>query len=385
MTQTIHVDLAILGGGCAGLSLARELAALEIKKNVAVFEPRDAYQDDRSWCFWATEQHPLTALVSHSWSSWLFGQEGQDMQARDCAGHHYQYIRSADFYRESLKALGNCPAINLHLGSAVSSVTPHEDGWKVVLTNQNTYIAQQVVDTRPPAQEVLDCSTLFQCFLGAEIKLERPLRSNQDQMELMTDMRSVNGEFCFTYVLPYAPDHLLVEVTFFSRTPLTRGQLQSELDHLLTQRGWSDARTIRTECASLPMGLPEPPKNLAAPISAGLRGGALRPSSGYGFMRIQRWAQSCAKLYHERGDLLPQTRSGFWLEQMDKLFLAVLKKEPRLAPLIFERLLGKLEPERFIRFMNDRASLSDCLHVVACLPKMPFLRALVSRRSQSLP
>ena len=385
MTQTIHVDLAILGAGCAGLSLARELAVLDIKKSVVVVEPRDTYQDDRSWCFWATQEHQLTALVSHTWSSWLFGQAGQEVHARDCAGHHYQYIRSADFYRESLKALAKCPSIKLHAGSAVSSVTSHEDGWEVVLTNRNTYIAQQVVDTRPPSQEVVAQSTLFQCFFGAEIKLERPSGISLEQMELMTDMRIVNGDFCFTYILPYATDHLLVEVTFFSQTPLTLGQLQSELDHLLTQRGWRNAKTIRTEFAYLPMGLPEPPKDLAAPISAGLRGGALRPSSGYGFMRIQRWAQSCAKLYHERGNLLPQTRSGFWLKQMDKLFLAVLRKEPTLAPLIFERLLGQLEPERFVRFMDDRASLSDCLHVIACMPKVPFLRALVSRQSQPSP
>jgi len=382
MTRTKHVDLAILGGGCAGLSLARELAALNVKRDVVVLEPRETYFDDRSWCFWATNQHPLAAWVSHTWSTWLFGREDQDTQARDCSGFGYQYIRSADFYRESLKALSQCPTINLELGSAVSSVTSHEVGWEVVAGNQDTYIARQVVDTRPPPQDVLDQSMLFQCFLGAEIKLERPASIGQGQMELMTDMRIVNGEFCFTYILPYTPSHLLVEVTFFSSHPPTRSQLQAELDRLLAKRGWTGAKTIRTESGSLPMGLPDLPQDPAAPLRAGLRGGALRPSSGYGFMRIQRWAASCAKLYHEQGDLLPQTKSGFWLQKMDTLFLAVLKKDPALAPVIFERLLGQLEPERFVRFMDDRARLSDCLHVVACLPKMPFLKALVSKRSQ---
>jgi len=66
MSTTRAVDLAILGGGCAGLSLARELAANQVKRSVIVIEPRQAYEDDRSWCFWAADQHQFQDWVSFS-------------------------------------------------------------------------------------------------------------------------------------------------------------------------------------------------------------------------------------------------------------------------------------------------------------------------------
>jgi lycopene beta-cyclase len=95
-------------------------------------------------------------------------------------------------------------------------------------------------------------------------------------------------------------------------------------------------------------------------------------------MRIQRWAALCAEHYCKQGDVIAQTASGFWLQQMDQLFLSVIQRQPTLAPILFDKLLGQPQTERFIRFMNDRASLLDFIYVVACLPKAPFIQSLIS-------
>jgi len=379
MSTTRAVDLAILGGGCAGLSLARELAANQVKRSVIVIEPRQAYEDDRSWCFWAADQHQFQDWVSFSWATWSFGQNGELTASRHQPGIRYQYIRSADFYRKSLALIQTCQAIDVRLGQTVTALTPHEQGWEVE-TDAGIYMARQVLDTRPPAQVRIDQSTLLQCFLGVEIELEQAARTDATQLELMTDMRVANGDFCFTYVLPYTQTHLMVEVTFFAKERVALDTLQSELDQLLKRRGWSEARIIRQEHGTLPMGLPkEMPSSSNQPPQAGMRAGALRPSSGYAFMRIQRWAQRCAQQYVANGHLHAQTGSSFWLQKMDQLFLDVIKKEPKLAPLMFEALLGQLSPARFIRFMDDQATLSDCLHVIACMPKAAFLKTLFFR------
>ena len=372
----IHVDLAILGGGCAGLSLARELAKCHTQRSVVVIEPRQTYQDDRSWCFWADDSQMLSPWFDHSWPRWSFGKKDAQQQHRGCDDFPYRYIRSIDFYSANLATIKACPSIDLKLGQAVTELTTLDAGWQITTTCE-TYIAQQVVDTRPPAQTQLDQSTLQQCFLGAEIKLNRPANIDTQAVELMTDMRQVDGEFCFTYVLPFAPDHLLVEVTFFAKHPPTRTSLQNQLNKLLIARGWSDAEILRTEFAKLPMGMPlKTNAKQKQPLLAGMRGGALRPSSGYGFLRIQDWAEHCAKQYITDGTLVRQTTSGYWLQKMDQIFLNVLQHEPARAAEIFDTLLSKTEPARFIRFMNDQATRSDCLKIVACLPKWPFLKAL---------
>lgn len=377
MSKPQSVDLAILGAGCAGLSLARELAKSQVTRSVLVIEPRETYQDDRSWCFWAPDQHAQSGLVSHGWPRWLFGLAGKAPSARTCPGYRYQYIRSSDFYQDSLACIGTCAAIDLKMGESVTALAPHLSGWQIT-TTAGTYLANQVIDTRPPTKQRLEQSTLQQCFLGVEIQLPHENTVDIGVAELMTDMRIVDGEFCFTYVLALAPDRLLVEVTFFARTPPSRATLQSQLTQLLADRGWAGATVLRTEFAELPMGMPdEPASDQTQLLSAGLRGGALRPSSGYGFLRIQHWASHCAALYQANGTLLPQTTSGFWVKKMDQLFLSVLHQEPALAADLFNQLFGHTEPARFVRFMNDEASLSDCLHIVACLPKTPFLKALL--------
>lgn len=375
------IDLAILGAGCAGLSLARELALRGVKQSVLILEPRQEYEDDRSWCFWSKAQgnlsNELAPLISHSWPGWAFGLRGHTQESRSCQGIYYHFVRSIDFYKNCLATLGKCASVQLRMGSSVTGLTPHEKGWFVTCSDGN-YIAKQVVDTRPPHASLIEQSTMFQCFMGVELKLDDLGSVNETEVELMTQMHIDNNTFCFNYVLPYSHNRLLAEVTLFADTPLSPQELQTKLDKLLINRGWQHHGILRREYGILPMGLPPVESNLdSMPIQAGMRGGALRPSSGYGFMRIQRWASLCAQQYCNTGQLLPQVTSGFWIQLMDKIFLNVLKMEPQLTPELFHRLIGKLPPDRFVRFMNDQASFYDCVCVMACLPKTPFLKALV--------
>ena len=47
-------DYIIIGGGCAGLSLAYELEINEKLKDktLAIIEPRSEYKKDKTWSFW---------------------------------------------------------------------------------------------------------------------------------------------------------------------------------------------------------------------------------------------------------------------------------------------------------------------------------------------
>ncbi len=374
LEPTQRVDLAIIGGGCAGLSLARELAARQTPQSIIILEPRTHYQDDRSWCFWSTPEHALSRLVRHSWSTWRFGLQGQAAKTKSSSLHPYQYIRSADFYLDSWEKIAQCPSITSRLGTTVLNLKKQDNGWHIE-TTQGSFFARQVIDTRPPSSTHFAQSTLYQCFLGAEIQLDRDINPGNFALELMTDMRVLNGEFCFTYLLPLGHDRILIELTLFASRPYTAEALREAFNQLLAERGLTDSPSLRIEYGNLPMGLPV---QRSDPPRAGLGGGALRPSSGYGFMRIQRWAEQCAEHYCKQGTVIPQTRSNFWLQKMDQLFLSVIQSQPSLAPTLFNKLLGKTQTERFIRFMNDRASLSDYLHIVLCLPKKPFIQALMS-------
>ena len=52
-------DYIIIGGGCAGLSLAYELEINDQLKDktLAIVEPRKKYERDKTWSFWKVFEH----------------------------------------------------------------------------------------------------------------------------------------------------------------------------------------------------------------------------------------------------------------------------------------------------------------------------------------
>ena len=95
----------------------------------------------------------------------------------------------------------------------------------------------------------------------------------------------------------------LVEWTRFSALPLPESQLVAELDETLARLSLGNVRVVRTERGVLPMGRP-PGRTPSLPgvVHAGVAGGAMRAASGYAFLRIQRWADFCARVSGKGSD-----------------------------------------------------------------------------------
>lgn len=384
-TEIIDTELLIIGGGCAGLSLASALIKRSYSKRVVILESRNHYVDDRSWCVWSDIESRAVENVSTSWSSWAFNIANSPVQKRSGEALSYKYIRSLDFYQRRFAEIKRTVNVSLHLNEAVEQISFEHSKW-VIKTSSSFISSTYLIDTRPPVSDILKKSILFQCFLGYEIELEKPLTTDVlETAELMTNMRLVEGEFCFNYILPISSTRLLVEVTFFARNPVPEEVIQTELSALLLQRGWATATIIRSEASTLPMGLPEPKtKYPLTRISAGIGGGALRPSSSYGFLRINRWADACAKELclgkPPQSHQDKRSLSDHVLRFMDLLFLNVIHRYPHLTPTVFARLFGSVKTPSFIRFMVDRPQIIDVVRVVMALPKIPFLNVLIRPR-----
>ena len=99
-------DYTIIGGGCAGLSLAYEL---EINnklsdKTLAIIEPRTEYQRDKTWSFWKTFPHNFEDCVIKSWDSFSINIPNKSKQV-ECESLPYQSIDSGLFYKKTLNKL----------------------------------------------------------------------------------------------------------------------------------------------------------------------------------------------------------------------------------------------------------------------------------------
>lgn len=369
--------LLILGGGCAGLSLAMQLAALgrDCPRTV-IIEPRTEYANDRTWCFWGSAAVPLADLSCHQWSTMMV-RAGRRIAFVDCAATPYRMIAAGDFYAAAQRAIAGNARITIAPGERVTAAPVRQGGRWQVTTDRASYAADTVVDTRPGAPAEQGGATLWQSFSGIEIDCDGAV-FDPDCVDLMDFSLADPDRIQFTYVLPLSAQRALIEVTVFDAMPLTAADLAASLALAVAARVHGlPYRIRRSEQGILPMGIvPTGVPHDPTYVRAGLGHGGARPSSGYAFQRIQRWAGQCAARVAAGLPLQGHVADPFLLQAMDQLFLSVLQSQPASAPALFVALFGQADGARVLRFLSDEGSLADYLGLIAALPARPFLQQI---------
>ena len=374
-------DLIILGGGCAGLSLAARLASASLPGcRTLVVESRTHYTNDRSWCFWVDEQSNGAYTVERQWSRMRLT-SGVQTTLVDCGLTPYQMLTAENFYGAVLSVISQAQNITLKVGTAVLTTPIKIDGSWRVSTDAGVFSGRMVVDTRPQQLPERDGALLWQSFYGQEIECDSPV-FDAACMDLMNFLPADSSCIPFVYVLPISPTRALVEVTVFGASPLAPAALRQSLDTAVAQRtGAAPSRVVRSEHGILPMGLVKPAQHPdPSRVRVGLTAGAARPSTGYAFQRIQRWAQDCALSISTTGLPVGHRPDPAPLRAMDRLFLDVLRADPQGGGQIFFSLFSAAHTPRVIRFLSGLGRVDDALAVVAAMPFKPFIRAALTPR-----
>jgi lycopene beta-cyclase len=341
-----------------------------------ILESRTEYIHDRTWCFWGHPEAEMQELVSHRWNNFSIS-TAADRIVRHCPESPYQMIPSGAFYSAAQERIARAPGMELLLGTDVTTDLSKSGGLWSLMSGKGELSAKWIVDTRPVTARGQTQPHLWQSFLGREIETEEDC-FDPDCAELMDFTECTPTQILFLYLLPLARNRALVEVTVFDRHPLNPRELESPLQSLLEKRlGGGLFSVWRSEHGILPMGHPPAtPGGETGSVRAGLTAGGARPSTGYAFQRIQRWARACAAAIERARAPLGHAADPIIPRAMDDLFLRVLRARPELAPELFLLLFRKVDPVRIARFMSDRGRLSDYAAVIAALPSAPFLREL---------
>lgn len=372
-------DLVILGGGCAGLSLSMALTAQDGQcPTTLVIESRTRYTNDRTWCYWGNESAHVPYPTQHHWQTMRVAHAGESVSL-DCGSTPYQMVAAHDYYAAARALIDREENMTLRLGTAVVGEPSHRGGLWTIRTSAGDVTARSIVDTRPPRLPRLDGATLWQSFYGREIECSEAV-FDPSSMDLMNFLPPDARHVPFVYVLPVTPTRALVEVTVFGATPLAPEALSARLDAALAERvGGAPFTTVRSEHGILPMGLTGAPGS-AAPghVKVGVMAGGARPSTGYAFQRIQRWAGECAQALVHGGHPVGHRPDPLPLRLMDQIFLDVLRAEPQRGGAIFYSLFSRADPVRVIRFLSGHAGIADSLAVVAAMPVLPFVKAALA-------
>jgi lycopene beta-cyclase len=201
-------------------------------------------------------------------------------------------VTSERFDRVVRAAIEERPGFDVLLGAEAVDIGANY----VRLANGDIVYATVVVDARGPDRASVDAATTgYQKFVGLEVRvpdhgLERPL--------LMDACVEQRDGFRFVYVLPFGPDHLLIEDTRFSDGPeLDVDALVGEVDDYAFERGYEIVETLRIEKGVLPLTW-QSDIDLGddhGPLVAGYQGGWFHPVTGYSFPVVLRLAMHIAR------------------------------------------------------------------------------------------
>lgn len=366
-----ELDILILGGGCAGLSLATRLSGAWPR--VGVVEPRSNYVEDRTWCHWYTEPHPFDTCIRKRWNQWQVS-HNNNMITRGSMALPYVAISSAEFYKTALRHCEDGNNIRLWLDTTAKDTAGQAGSWTVD-TSRGRLTARILIDARPPRTP----PNYGQFFRGVEIRTDRAC-FDPSSVGLMEFRPPHADGIDFVYVLPFATDHALVEVTRFGSEKPSSNLLETWLDAECQAHVDGAIKTVlRQETGALPMeagyGVAKGPSHGYARI--GLGGGAARPSTGYAFQRIQRMSDRLAAQIIGTSDTpwLDTRLDGPVTRVVDRLFLRVIRSAPEHGPELFCALFTNARSERLERFLSGSVTIRDRMSVITSLPPVLFLRA----------
>ena len=358
--QMEKYDIAIIGAGCAGLSLAYKL--IDSGLTVCVLEKFSRTERIRkTWSYWKNDSHPFDKLESNSYNS--LEVRHKDTTQLDCSKYNYVSIDSKDFDDFIIPQLDESANIELVFSSDIKKINKVNTHYNVEVDSKNISV-QHIFDSR---NESINAS-LYQVFHGYFIKLNNYKTVTPKLMDF-TDSK----DFHFFYVLPKDDGSILVESTYFSPKIYDKNEMTDAIKAYIKDNISDDYEIIRTEYGVIPMTSIEP-KVYNEINRIGISAGATRSSTGYTFMNIQRHTDYIANHLKKIPTNNP-LRTIRWkiLRKMDHVLLKIIYNKPSISKDIMFNLFKNNNSNSVIRFLSDTPSITDILKIIFNMPKLIFI------------
>jgi len=373
-------EYIILGAGCAGLSLCCYLLEQGVTDPILILDQKERFEDDRTWCFWDVEPTPFSHLAIKRWNSWSIHAQNRHV-VQTSERYPYLCLTAQDFYCHALETIAAHPNVTLRLGEAAAGYKelPEET---VVATERRAYKARFVFDGRglPPGSPLFeearrDSAWVPQRFVGLRIRTARPV-FDPEVCKLMDFSVGQGRGLRFVYVLPFGAREALVENVYLSETNLPLAEHRMEIfAYLESVYGLRPDEYVidGEERGYIPMTDYKFPRRVGErAYSIGMLGGGSRPSTGYTFVRIQRYCRAlAAALVH--GEEPPNRTDSRRFGVLDAIFLRFMLRHPERCPEVYARMFAGVPPESLVRFLTEKSTPADELRLIQALPKTPFL------------
>lgn len=379
----LEAEVAIVGGGAAGLSLARMLAQTPCGGTGAVLlfdtPERHLRPPERTWCFWDRAKGDLDAFTAASWPRVrVHGASGRVLESA-IAPMRYHMVRSADYERAVGRLLAGAGGVR----RIAATVTGVEDDARGALLRCATPEGRSeevrvrwVFDSRPLRPLPRARTLLLQHFRGWFVRTAEA-RFTPDAAVLM-DLRTPQPShgLSFGYVLPFDTHTALLEYTEFSSRPLDVPGYEAALRHYAGEVLRLGRYTVEsTEQGVIPMTDARLPQRVGRSVfRIGAAGGATRPATGYTFAAAQRQVRAVAAALRAGRTPVPPPAHSARARAMDAVLLRALDTGRVDGAAFFERLFARNPAGDVLRFLDGRTSALEDVRIGASAPVLPMLR-----------
>jgi len=350
-------DYVIIGGGCAGLSLAYELE-LHKKfedKTLAIIEPREEYNKDKTWSFWKVFSHNFEDCVKKSWNNFTINNSNKTKYV-ECQSTPYQTIDSGLFYEKILSKLKSNK--NIYFFKNIDEIN-----------NSNSLIFNSVPQLENNKEN------LWQHFCGVEIETEKKY-FDDNIFNLMDFDCEQRNKVHFFYTLPFSQKKALIETTWLSNLVDNSlkdydYQLKNYIEKKLNIKNY---KINFKETGAIPMFYSSTGKKNSQ-IDIGTAGGMTRLSTGYTFLNIQEQSKYIRKNFENIKNVKKFSLNKKY-QILDRIFLKVLLKNPDKMPKIFLRMF-ETSPKTIINFLSNKSNFFEDMEIILKMPKLVFLKEII--------
>lgn len=372
-------DFILAGGGAAGLSLALRLAQAFPDHKILILDREPKRTNDRTWCFWSVHPSPYPTATFRTWDRLAF--YGLNFsKTYVLSPYRYYLIRGIDFYRHAYDRLSSFPNVQFEYGE-LGGIQEDQEHASVSLNGmafEGKWVFSSLYDPQKISKQPRRYHYLKQHFRGWEIETSTPCFD--PQMPTLFDFRTPqDGQMRFMYILPFSEREAMVEYTLFSPEVLTDEEYDTALRNYIADILKIKEYQIKAvENGVIPMSDQPLPRKLGERILAvGTLGGRVKPSSGYAFLRIQKDSEAIVRSLLQQGHPfdLPDSPSRYHL--FDSIMLQVMQRHGGEMHHIFTQLFRNNPVQRVFAFLDENQSFPEDLKILASLPPLPFIRALL--------
>jgi len=338
-------DVAFVGGGLAATLLLNELRPASLGRVVVVDPWPLAERPPIHLSYWSQVPTPFDRFAIGAWRRASVADGPPEPLAPFCL----RLVRSTD----ALAGMA-WEGPNVHrLRATARSISRLSDGSYEILTDSGDVRASWVFDSACGIAPVFPSPRRPHAVLsgtGLRVEADRPVFDAN-----VATLFDPLDEASFAYLLPLDATRALLESASFGpagvgedRAPLLR--------YLRTKHPEAEFTVAHSEYGAIPLGFAPPRTSGPRHVLIGAKRGLVKPSAGYGVVRIARESERLGRMWSQNRRLSPSRRLSFPWGLLDAGFVRLAAQDPRLPLVLLGRVMRAVPLAQSLGFIDERIS-----------------------------